>query len=343
MRILLCSVPFRPSTGGVETVSALLADAFHSLGHEVIVVTQTPANEPDEAPYPVLRRPSPLALLRAVRQADIVLHNNISLRLAWPLLLQPRPWVIAHHMWIPRFGPGAVAGRLKHFASRFADNIAVSTAMAASLSVDSTVIPNPYADDVFRADLPPAPKSDLVFLGRLIPDKGLDVLLDSLSLLKARSIRPTLTIIGRGSDEERARARVSALALDSQVRFAGLLRSRALAVALCSHRVLVVPSTWEEPFGVVALEGMACGLVPIVARSGGLPDAVGACGLVVEKSDAGALASAIERLLSDEALIRTFRAAAPAHLGQHTRERIAHRYLSVLVRAVELHYGAAHA
>jgi glycogen synthase len=89
MKILLCSVPFRPSTGGIETVSAVLAEQFHRRGHAVTLVTQTPAGEPDSEPYPIVRRPSTAQMWRLVKQADVVFHNNISLRMAWPLLALP--------------------------------------------------------------------------------------------------------------------------------------------------------------------------------------------------------------------------------------------------------------
>src|ERR1017187_3317126 len=125
MKILFCSVPFRPRIGGIETVSEILAARFNDAGHEVLLVTQTPGTILDNGAFQIIRRPSSRALWNAVRWADIVFHNNISLRFAWPLLILRRPWVIAHHTWTPRTG----AGRLKHLATRFAVNIAVSEAI----------------------------------------------------------------------------------------------------------------------------------------------------------------------------------------------------------------------
>ncbi len=330
VNILLCSVPFRPSVGGIETVSAILAERFHAAGHRVTLLTQTPAAGPEAEPFTVVRRPRALALLRWVRWADVVVHNNVSLRLAWPLLLYRKPWVVAHHMWTPRAGRGALAGRLKHWVTRFATNIAVSRAMADSLVTPATVIPNPYADDVFRFVPGVARDGDVVFLGRLEPGKGAAVALEAVARLNTGGKRVQLTVVGSGPEEPSLRRRAEALGVGDQVHLAGQRRGTELVALLNRHRVIAIPSLWEEPFGVVALEGVACGCVPVAARSGGLPDAVGPCGVIVPKNDGVALAAAIEALLADGSARATLLEQAPRHLAEHTRERIAHRYLEVI-------------
>ena len=73
--------------------------------------------------------------------------------------------------------------------------------------------------------------------------------------------------------------------------------------------------------------------MPLVTRSGGLPDAVGDCGVVVARDDPVALADAIEALLGDAGLQQRYLARAPAHLRRHTPERVANDYLQVLTDA----------
>ena len=331
MKILMNSVPFWPSVGGIETVTAVLASELHAAGHPVRLMTQTPADVPDSAPFEVLRVPTARQCWQAHRWADVVLHNNISLRAAWPPLIdRSRPWVIAHHIWTPRSG----VGRLKHLVMPAATHIAVSRAIAASVDVPTTVIGNPYDDALFRLDPAVARSRELVFLGRLVSDKGIDVLLDALAELRQRGRDLMLTVIGTGPEEAALRARALRLGVATQVRFAGILRGAALVEALNAHQLLVVPSVWEEPFGVVALEGLACGLLPVVTRSGGLPDAVGGCGLVVAKGSPTALADGIERALTDEDLRAALRAAAPAHLAAHSPQGVARSYLRVLEAAL---------
>jgi len=334
MNILFCSVPYRPSIGGIETVSALLAERFHHAGHGVTLVTQTADGGGEIDDFRVVRRPTDKQLFELVRDADMVFHNNISLRFAWPQLLLQRPWVVAHHTWIPKTG---LAGRVKRGVLRHASHIAVSRAVAESLPVPCAVVPNPYADDVFARAGTADRDGELVFVGRLVSDKGVDLLLHALALLSRRGKRVRLTVIGDGPEAPALRELARSLGVAAQVDFAGRRAGPDVAAVLNRHRVLVVPSVWEEPFGVVALEAMACGCVPLVARSGGLPDAVGRCGLVVARGDSGALARGIDKLIGNAAMIDRYRIGVTAHLERHTPERVARAYLQVIEDAHRTH------
>ena len=337
MNVLLCSVPFSPSVGGIESVAALLAEGLPALGHRVVLLTRTPAAQPDRLPYRVVRQPGARALLQWLRWCDVVLHNNLSLRWAWPLPLLRRPWLVAHHTWIPREGTGSVAGRAKHAVLRHAHNVAASSALADGLALPCAVIPNPYADDCFRR-IPEVGRSrDLVFVGRLVSDKGVSVLLEALSLLRERGLRPGLTLVGSGPEEPALRRQAERLGLQPQVTFAGRLERDALALVLNAHRLLVVPSTWQEPFGLVVLEAMACGCVPVVARSGGLPEAVGEAGVVVPRGNPAALADAMAGLLADEPALDRLRGRAAGQLARHRRDSVARQYDAAIVEACRAH------
>ena len=327
MNILFCSVPFHPSIGGIETISALLAAHFHRAGHRVVLVTRSTTADPELDPFQVVRRPSAAQMFALVREADVVFHNNISLRFAWPQLLLRRPWVVAHHTWIPSTG---IAARLKRAVLGRARNIAISRAVAQSLPVHAAIVPNPYADDVFRRDDSVPRQRDLVFVGRLVSDKGVDRLVAALGLLAVRGVHATLTIVGDGPEMPALERQAVVAGVADRIRFVGWQVRNELVSTLNQHRVLVVPSVWEEPFGVVVLEGLACGCVPLVTRSGGLPDAVGDCGLVVARDDPGALADGIQALLADEALQAAYRGLAAAHLTRHTPDRVSRDYLQVI-------------
>ncbi|MBC7939094.1 MAG: glycosyltransferase family 4 protein [Chitinophagaceae bacterium] len=331
MKILFCSVPYSPSVGGIETVSALLAEQFHRHGHEVTLVTQTPGTSVDPEPYVVVRNPDAARLWALVLATDLVFHNNISLRMAWPLLVLRKPWVVAHHMWIPRHG----AGRIKRAVLRWATNIAVSRAMAADLPTASQVLPNPYRDDLFRLMAGVSRERDIVFLGRLVSDKGVTILLDALDLLARSGLRPQLTLVGDGPERDALQAQVRRQGLAEQVHFAGRRSGEALASLLNGHRLIVVPSTWEEPFGLVALEGLACGCVPVVARSGGLPEVIGPCGLVFEKGSATSLARVLKELLQSPARRQGLLAMAPDHLARHRPQAVASAYIRILTDACQ--------
>jgi glycosyltransferase involved in cell wall biosynthesis len=331
MRILIVSHAFLPNLGGIETASDALARAFVRRGHDVTVVTETPSDRPDDLPYAVLRRPRPGALLAAVGACEVCLHNNISLRAAWPLLLRPRRWVVAHQTGLRRpNGRLSLADRAKRLALRCARSIAISRAVAADLPVPATIIPNPYRDDVFqKTNDGPRPYA-LAFVGRLVSDKGAALLLEALALLARDGLAPRLLLIGSGPEEAALRAQATALGLDAQVDFAGPRRGAELAGLLNQARVLVVPSLWAEPFGIVALEGIACGCVVVGSALGGLPEAIGPCGVTFPNGDAAALAAALARLLRDPASAAPLRAAAPAHLARHTADAVGDAYLKVL-------------
>ncbi len=337
MKILLCSHFFHPSVGGIEEVSDLLAHQFTDAGHEVAVVTETSGPDPRETKFEVHRRPGPAKLLRLAAWSDVVFHNNISLRAAWPLLFINRPWVIAHHTWIRRVD-GSIGWRdsLKQFVSRNARNITVSRAMSEHLRSDAVLIGNPYRDGLFRLDPTVARDLDLVFLGRLVSDKGLDLLLRALTLLRQKNgLRPGLTVIGSGPEEPILRDLVTELALHDQVKFIGKQSGPDLARQLNRHRFIVAPSRWHEPFGLIVLEGLACGCVPVAARCGGLPDAMGPCGVTFEHESATDLADVLGKLLEPSHNLEPYLAGAAEHLARHTAEAVARQYLEVLQDAAK--------
>ena len=333
MKILLSSHAFYPNLGGLESVSEVLADEWVRRGHEVRVVTQTPGADKPEWGFEVVRQPCAGELMNLVRWSDVFFHNNISLQTAWPLLFVRRPWVVAHQTWIARLdGSLNWQDRLKRHILRWATNVSISRAVAKSLPVESAVIANPYRDDLFRPMPEVVRDKTLVFLGRLVSDKGADLLIDALKLLRADGVIADLTIIGSGPEEERLKAMARELDVEGQIYFAGPRSGDALARLLNEHRLLEVPSRWAEPFGIVALEGLACGCAVVGSEAGGLADAIGACGLTFPNGNAPALAAAIREILTRDGLFEQLRSGAPEHLARHTAGAVASAYLEIFQR-----------
>lgn len=335
MRILLSSHFFHPSVGGIEQVSRTLALEFAKAGHEVRVVTTTREKGVVEFPFEIIRRPGPFRLMRLVRWCDVFFHNNISLQTAWPLLLVRKPWVIAHHTWLARVsGRRGVRDRIKQRASRHASNITVSKALAEDLRAPSVMISNPYRDEVFKKNPAAVRERELVFLGRLVWDKGVDLLISALHILKQKGITPRLTIIGDGPAHGPLERQIQEMGLGGQVEFEGTRISADLVTLLNAHKIIVIPSRWQEPFGLVALEGIACGCVAIGAQCGGLPDVIGPAGVTFPCGEIEALAQSIEMMLRDEFALARHRAAAAAHLRNYTAGIVARKYLTVLEAAL---------
>lgn len=331
---MLNSYVFAPLVGGIETVSALLAQAFVSKGHEVAVVTQTPAataSEPSRN-YQVLRQPSPQQLMTITAWCDVFFQNNISLQGIWPLALKRKPWIVTHQTWIARDdGTRNWRDQLKRSLLPFGTSVAISPAIASQLPVPSLVIPNPYDESVFTIDPIIRRDRDLIFVGRLVSSKGVDLLLEALSALRLKGLRPTTTIVGAGPELDHLKEMAIANSLEDQVEFAGKLGGKPLATILSRHRILVVPSRWQEPFGVVALEGIACGCAVIGSNGGGLPDAIGPCGITFENNDSSAMARAIEELVTNPDRIGALQKPRQEHLQRHSSKVIASDYLKLFL------------
>lgn len=326
MRILFSSYAFAPSTGGIETVSALLAEEFAAAGHEVELITETPGPN-EQRDYHVTRQPSLPQLLRLLRWSDVVFQNNITLRSLLPALLFRKPTLVVHQTWLRNVhGQIDWAPRLKRTLLDRLTNVSISQAVAADIEHASVVVSNPYRDDLFR-ELPDVARDKaFVFVGRLVSDKGVDLLLRALAQLRDHS----LTIIGDGPELDNLRTLTRELCLSERVTFAGQKSGIDLVRALNEHRVMVVPSRWAEPFGIVALEGIACGCAVVGSADGGLPEAIGPCGITFPNGDVEGLAAALRRILAESGMLASLRENAAAHLARHRAQSIASQYLELL-------------
>jgi len=298
VKIALTSYRFPPDFGGIESVSLLLAEQLSARGHEVVVITSTaPPEKQAETPYRVLYSPTRGQLWKAFSKADVVFQNNISVNLAWPAWLQRKPQAIIHQTWIfePQGQPTRVA-RAKQLLARPCEQIAISQPIAKQWPGCTRVWGNPYDSAVYR-NLGGERPHDLIFVGRLVRGKGCDHLLEALARPGIRANR--LTIVGDGPARSELEQQAASLGLGNLVYFAGRMDREEIAHTLNQHRVLVVPSEWQEPFGIVATEGAACGCAVIGTQGGGLPDAIGRGGLLVPNRDVDALSAAIRQLLDD--------------------------------------------
>src|SRR3954452_16712614 len=155
------------------------------------------------------------------------------------------------------------------------------------------VAPN-FLDDAPVEDAPPVGLPEdgfLLFVGDLVEEKGIHVLLDAYGGLDAA---PPLVLIRRPYS---ARLR----ALPANVLMLGPRPHAEVLAAWRRCSVAIVPSTWPEPFGLVALEAQAAGKPVVASRVGGLGDIVvdDETGVLVPPGDAEALGRALRRLLLD--------------------------------------------
>lgn len=146
----------------------------------------------------------------------------------------------------------------------------------------------------------PASGRSVLFVGRLTPEKGLDLLLDAMSRVAGDW---HLHIVGDGISMAKERARVAAMQLSARVTFHGWLRDEALASAYRDAAVVVVPSRWPEPFGIVGIEAMAAARPVVAFDVGGIPEWLndGEGGFLVAPQAVDVLAARIAQVLDDPA------------------------------------------
>ncbi|OAT81855.1 glycosyl transferase family 1 [Desulfotomaculum copahuensis] len=143
----------------------------------------------------------------------------------------------------------------------------------------------------------------VLFMGRLVPEKGVQVLLESFPAVLSRVPGARLVVAGRGPYQDHLQGRVQELALEGRVSFAGFVDDLGRNRLLEQARVAVFPSLYE-PFGIVALEAMAARVPVIVTDTGGLQDIVehGVDGFKVPPENAGMLGHYTAELLANPLL-----------------------------------------
>jgi len=151
-----------------------------------------------------------------------------------------------------------------------------------------------------------APDEELIlFVGRLVWEKGVDVLIDAAPYVIERFPKVKFVVVGKGNiDEYRERAR--RLGVEHKFFFTGFLEDEEVAKLYKCADICVYPSRYE-PFGIVALEAMTVGLPPVTSDAGGFLETVqsGETGIITRRDDPISLAQGILFLLENPQLKKT--------------------------------------
>jgi glycosyltransferase involved in cell wall biosynthesis len=147
------------------------------------------------------------------------------------------------------------------------------------------------------------PSFRIGYVGRLVEEKGLLVLVDALLQLEGEWVAQ---LVGDGPVRAVLEQISIAHGLQTRVQFTGALPHSVIRERLCEMDVLVLPSlttpTWKEQFGHVLIEAMAAGVPVIGSDSGAIPEVIGEAGLIVPENDAAALHDALQRVRQEAAL-----------------------------------------
>jgi glycosyltransferase involved in cell wall biosynthesis len=151
-----------------------------------------------------------------------------------------------------------------------------------------TMAPRPAAADDGRRRV--------VFAGRIVRPKGVDVLIRA-----ACEVNADFVVCGDGRQLGDMRSLAAELGVAQRVDFRGWLDAEELADELANASIVVVPSLWPEPFGLVGIEAQAAGRPAVASSTGGIVDWLedGVSGLCVPPGDPAGLAHALNELLED--------------------------------------------
>ncbi|HPU12365.1 MAG TPA: glycosyltransferase family 4 protein [Aeromicrobium sp.] len=202
---------------------------------------------------------------------------------------------------------------------------AVGAASAAAAEPErSTVVPPFVADDILaertRPRPPGLPEGDFIlFVGALSAHKGADLLIQAHRELASQV---PLVLIGHGDP-----APWRVLAGTADVRVLQHVPNEQIQGAMQAATLVVMPSRWAEPFGLVAIEAMAAGTALVASKIGSLPEIVGDAGLVVEPKPAE-MAAAIDSLLADPARRELLGNAGKRRATWFTASAVVPRYLA---------------
>jgi glycosyltransferase involved in cell wall biosynthesis len=222
-------------------------------------------------------------------------------------------WLPARHRWA-RMAVRAIVAESD--ATTAISNFTAQGLRAIAPTADPVVIPfgaaiGPRTTSVLDKLPYSATPTELLFVGRLVPRKGVDVLLRALARPVMNETR--LTIVGDGGERQRLELLATSLEMTSRVSFAGLAPAADLDAHFRRCDALVLPAVHDplsgtEGLGVVLIEALAYGKPVVASDIGGIPDVVrhGETGLLVPPGDGDALAAALRSLADYPARARAF-------------------------------------
>ena len=322
--------------GGIERYVVYLSDGLAARGHEVTVVCPLKSPIDERAAHRKehlslkgqFRFGKLPAFLRLFRKRYDVVHVHFSPDFVIPAMaarMRKQPLIIMTRHLVLKWSKTKVTRYTKLFDHIIAVSDAarqrliesgISEAFVTVAKAGCPPIDIPaqrvMVDDIFRVG----------YFGRLVPEKGVQVLLDA-----ARSVPATLRVNVYGDGPSSADLRAMA---PPNVHFQGFTPD--VASALASVDAVAVPSLWEEAFPFAVLEAMSAGKPVILSNVGGLPEMVeqGRTGLLVEKGNSKALAGAMMELAANTDRARRMgENARRIHAAEYTVAKMAERIEAV--------------
>ncbi|HSR28931.1 MAG TPA: glycosyltransferase family 4 protein [Anaerolineae bacterium] len=348
MKILYWTPLYWPDIGGTQTLAKITLRALAERGHEILVLTtRTSQKMPEAAQHEgipiqrmpfwsalngkdmrlVLRLQAQVAALKLQFLPDLI-HIDFSGYTAFFQVATakkaPAPTVLEFHNDVTGFQTrtDTTLRRLLEQAD-WVTGVSkstlesVQTAMPSIIDRSSVVYACAPTWEAARFG-PPSENPVVLGIGRLDREKGFDVLIAAAARLAGAFPGLQVRIVGDGPERAALEAQADGLGLRGIVVFSGSIPNENLPKYLAEARVVVVPSRYREPFGLVAVEAAALARPVVASNMGGLAEVVvhGETGLLVEMENPQALATAIAQVLADPVGARKMGLAAQRRAGQ---------------------------
>jgi glycosyltransferase involved in cell wall biosynthesis len=344
MRIVITADPELPVPpplyGGIERIVDLLARGLARRGHDVVLLAHGSSTSPGElVPWPGSKSQSAWDTIRnAAKLAHVVSRNDFDVlhsfsRIAYMagILGHSIPKVMTYQRHIT---PRAV--KIAHLLARSTLHFtAVSAWMKRDVDALGTwhVVPNGVPLPVYDFNPAVSPDAPLVFLGRIEEIKG-----PHLAVEAALKTRSRLIIAGNIPPDHQSwfDAVIRPHIDDHQIRYVGPVNDAQKNLLLGSARAFLMPILWDEPFGIVMTEALACGTPVIGLRRGAVPEVVrdGVTGFVcdampefitaigrIDELDRRACRTSVEESYSDDAVVEAYLAVYQAVCGSSKQRR----------------------
>ncbi len=377
MKIIIYSSVFFPSLGGIETITATLAENLTQLGHFCTVITETATEEILSFGYEVVRQPSWRRRLELVQSCDIVHSNGASMTMYPYAKLSNKPFIWTHNGYQVSCvdGLGWVDGKptpmtpmaslaynfrergwlygikesmklaLRRYVANQVDlNVAATNWVAKRQPLKNQVVAyTPYPTNRFKnnSGFISNYEYDFIYVGRLVSEKGLPDLINAFNLLVSTPNleNKKLVVLGSGGMKNQLEKMVDDLNLSRNVSFLGSKFGAELVEIIGKAKIGIVPSAYEEPMGGVSLELMAAGKNIIVSESGGHTECVGDAGLKFKNGDPQSLCKCMIELLTNDVLAEQQREKALDQLKLFDELELTRKYLHIYVDVIKKHLG----
>ncbi|MCO6452452.1 MAG: glycosyltransferase family 4 protein [Caldilineales bacterium] len=342
MKLLYWTDFFLPVIGGIERLSQQVLPRLAARGFEPFVLTtHHDASLPIHDEYegiPIYRLPfqsglksdNPLQVLTVVRQVarfkrelqpDLI-HMHLGGPIAFYQVRTQSAWqaplLVTLHITVhskltsPENPLGQVLRQADHVVG--VSQAVLDAAMNGISEFEGklSVIHNGVTAPSEGFSAPSLHKPTLLCIGRLVREKGFDVMVAAMPAILARRPDAYLVIAGDGPERVQLEEQARALGVDHAIQFNGWVDENQRQALMREATMVVMPSRWQEAFSLVVLEAAWMGRAVIATRMGGLPEAVqdGKTGLIIESENSFAIAEAVLSLLAEPERIRAMSRAA---------------------------------